>query len=142
MDNIDLYIYSTNKGNTKKPGKYMFIIEMKTGKGPATLTGQPIEDEDLTGYRAELLAIVRALGRIRRACRITIHASNVTLMAALQNGWYKTWAENNYTNSKGDEISCAEEWKSFNEALKDNIIEEVVQDKHSYLSWMEMECNK
>lgn len=142
MDNIDLYTYSTIKGNSKKPGRYMFIIEMKTGKGPATLTGRPTEEEELTGYRAELLAIVKALERIRKPCRITIHATNVTLMAALQNGWFKTWAENDYTNSKGEEISCADEWKQFNEVLKENIIADVVQDKHSYLSWMETECNK
>lgn len=142
MDNIDVYIYSSIKGNVRKPGSYIYILELKTGKGPATLTGGPVKVEDATGYQAELMAMITAMKRLTRPCNLNVHASNVTLMAALQNGWFKKWAEKDYKNSKGEDISCAEEWKSFNECLGENTITDAVSDKHSYLSWMESECRK
>ena len=142
MDNIDVYIYSSIKGNVRKPGSYIYILEIKTGKGPATLTGKPMKVEGVTGYQAELMAMTAALKRLTRPCSMSIHATNVTLVAALQNGWFKTWAENGYKNSKGEDVSCVEEWKIFNESLGENIITDAATDKHSYLSWMELECRK
>ena len=142
MDNIDLYIYSSVKSNTKKDGKSIYILEVLTGKGPATLTGGPKEVSEVTGYQAELKALVEGLKRLTRPCLLKVHASNMTLMAALQNGWYKTWADNEYKNSKGEEVSYSEEWKEFNELLGDSQITDVVSDRHSYLSWMESECCK
>ena len=142
MDNIDLYIYSSIKGNVRKSGSYIYILELKTGKGPATLTGGPMPVEEVTGYQSELMAMIGGLKRLTRPCSINIHASNVTLIAALQNGWYKTWAENDYKNSKGEDISCVDEWKQFNESLGQSCIDNVVSDKHSYSSWMESECRK
>lgn len=142
MDNIDLYIYSSVKSNTKKDGKSIYILEVLTGKGPATLTGGPKEVSEVTGYQAELKALIEGLKRLTRPCLLKVHASNMTLMAALQNGWYRTWADNEYKNSKGEEVSCSEEWKEFNELLGDSQITDVVSDRHSYLSWMESECCK
>ena len=142
MDNIDLYIYSSVKSNTKKDGKSIYILEVLTGKGPATLTGGPKEVSEVTGYQAELKALVEGLKRLKRPCLLKVHASNMTLMAALQNGWYRTWADNEYKNSKGEEVSCSKEWKEFNELLGDSQITDVVSDRHSYLSWMESECCK
>ena len=142
MDNIDLYIYSSVKSNTKKDGKSIYILEVLTEKGPATLTGGHKEVSEVTGYQAELKALVEGLKRLTRPCLLKVHASNMTLMAALQNGWYKTWADNEYKNSKGEEVSYSEEWKEFNELLGDSQITDVVSDRHSYLSWMESECCK
>ena len=142
MDNIDLYIYSSIKGNIRKSGSYIYILETKTEKGPATLTGGPLPVEDVTGYQSELMALIAGLGRLTRPCSIKVHATNVNLMAALLNGWYKTWAENDYKNRKGEEVSCADEWKIFNDSLGQSFINDVVSDKHSYSSWMESECRK
>lgn len=142
MDNVNLYIYSSVKGNARKTGAHIYILEMQTLKGAATLTAGPMVAEDVTGYQSELMAINEGLKRLTRPCNLIVHTSNVLLMAALQNGWYKGWAEKNYKNSKGDEVFCAEEWRSFNELLKGSSITDVVSDKHSYLSWMETECNK
>jgi ribonuclease HI len=142
MDNVDLYIYSTVKGMALKNGKHIYIIEKLTGKGPATLTGGAKEVKDVTGYQSELMAINEALKRMTKPCSIKVHAANVTLRAALQNGWYKTWADNDYRNSSGEEVVCADDWKEFNELIKEHCISDVVNDRHSYSSWMESECGK
>lgn len=61
-------------------------------------------------------------------------------MAALQNGWYRTWAENGYKNSRGEDIQYVEEWKLFVKLLGNSTITDVVSDRHANLSWMEFEC--
>lgn len=140
MENVDLYICSSIKGPGRRDGRYIFVLETLTGKGPATLTGKPKDVTEVTAYQSELIAINEGLKRLTKPCSLRIHASNVTLRAALQNEWYKNWAANDYKNSKGEEISCAEEWKDFVENLGGNKITDVVSDRHSYSAWMESEC--
>lgn len=142
MDNIDIYIYSSIKGNSRKDGKFIYILETLTGKGPATLTGKPKKVTEVTGYQSELLALGEALKRIKKPCGIKVHASNMTLLTVLQNGWYKKWAETGYKNSKGEDVSYADEWRLFNDQLGGSSITDAVADKHTYSSWMESECLK
>jgi ribonuclease HI len=140
MENVDLYIFSSIKGPGRRDGRYIFVLEAMTGKGPVTLTGGPREVTEMTAYQSELRAINEGLKRLRKPCSLKIHVSNVTLRAALQNEWFRNWDANDYRNSKGEEISCAEEWKAFVEYLGENNITDVVSDRHSYSSWMESEC--
>lgn len=142
MENVDLYIYSSIKGPGRKDGMHIYILELLTGKGPATLTGGPKKVEGASAYQSELQAVCEGLGRITKPCFLRIHVSNMTLRSALKNEWFKTWAENDYKNSKGEVVSCAGEWKEFAERLGGNIITDVVTDRHSYSSWMESECSK
>lgn len=142
MDNIDIYIYSSIKGNSRKDGKNIYILEAATAKGPATLTGKPKEVTEVTGYQSELMALSEALKRLTKPCGIRVHASNMTLLTVLQNGWYKAWAENGYKNSKGEDVSYADEWKDFNDQLGGSSITDAVADRHTYYSWMQSECSK
>ncbi|MBP3782514.1 MAG: hypothetical protein J6I68_04630 [Butyrivibrio sp.] len=140
MDNIDLYIHTSIKGVGQADGKYIFVLEFQTSKGPATMTEGAKDIEQATSYYAELKAINEALQRLKKPCGLKIHVQNRVLASAIQNKWYEAWKMTGYKNSKGEEIRCKEEWESFNELLKDNTIETVLCDRHSYSSWMENEC--
>lgn len=142
MDEINLYIYSDIKSNSTKAGSYIYILETQTAKGSATLSSGPIDVEGSTGYQIELTAIITALGRLTRKCRINIYASNVVLNAALREGWYKKWASNGYKHPNGKEIAYAQEWKTFIERLGENVIGEIYKNEHSYTSWMQSECER
>ena len=139
MGNIDIYIYSSIKGRTPKSGKCMYILEAMTSHGRAQ-RGDTLQVEDMTGYQSELYALDKALKRLNTSCSLRIHAFDNNLMAALQNGWYRTWAENGYKNSRGEDIQYAEEWKLFVKLLGNSTITDVVSDRHANLSWMEFEC--
>lgn len=140
MDNIDLYIHTSIKGINPTEGKYIYILEFQTGKGPATRTEGAKDIEEATSYLAELTAINEALSRLKKPCSLKIHIQNKILTSALRNEWFKAWKMTGYKNSKGEDIAHKKEWESFNELLKDNTIETVVCDRHSYSSWMESEC--
>lgn len=142
MDEINLYIYSDIKSNSTKAGSYIYILEMQTSKGAATLSSNPVDVEGLTGYQVELAAITAALKRLTRQCRVNIYASNIVLTAALKEGWYKKWILNGYKHPNGQEISHINEWKTFIETLGNNTIGEVYKDEHTYTSWMRTECER
>lgn len=140
MDNIDLYIHTSIKGVNPTDGKYIYVLEFQTEKGPVTRTEGAKDIEEATSYLAELTAITEALQRLKRSCNLRIHLENRILMSALRNKWFKAWEMTGYKNSKGEDIAHKEKWESFNELLKDNTIETVVCDRHSFSSWMENEC--
>ena len=61
MENVDLYICSSIKGPGRRDGRYIFVLETLTGKGPATLTGKPKDVTEVTAYQSELRAINEGL---------------------------------------------------------------------------------
>ncbi|MBQ9302058.1 RNase H family protein [Butyrivibrio sp.] len=135
MEKINIYVHTNIKSvKAKAAGLFIWIIEFMTAKGPATLTGR--EEITATWKEAELMAIVKALGRLKKPCELTIFTGNVQVAAALHNAWYKKWAESGYTNSKGETIENADRWKELAESIEKHTVLAATSQSHSYTSWM------
>lgn len=135
MEKINIYIHTNIKSiRSKAAGLFIWILEFMTAKGPITLTGR--DEVTATWKEAELLALIKALGRVNKACELTIFTGNTQVAAALHNLWFKKWSSNGYENSKGEPIENADTWKEVSKALeKHTIIAATCQD-NSYTSWM------
>lgn len=138
MDKVDIYVCTDIKGIRKAAGHYIWLIEMKTPKGPVTLYDKK-ETEAVTGRIAELTALTEALGRITKPCEITFHIANNNLIRAFKNQWLDAWRASGWMDCKGEPVKDAEKWKLFDERASRHTILGVTDEAHSYSSWMNNE---
>lgn len=141
MEKIKLYVHTDIRGNKAVAGHFIYVLEFMTKRGPATLTAKE-EVRECTSKKAELRAINSALKRLTKPCAVFIHCENINLLAAIQNKWYRKWEEDGWKNSRGLEITDAEEWQEFSGLMKVNELLGAAKHDHSYLSWMVSECEK
>lgn len=141
MDEVNIYLYTTIKGPGKKPGALIYILELKTYKGPVTLTkAEPLEDA--TAHQAELKALIEALKHLNRQCNLSIYTDSDYLAAAFKQGWLENWIKNGWKNSKGEPVANMSEWQETLNLLGLNTFEFHVKKEHSYYRWMRMETEK
>ena len=135
MDKVDIYVCTDIKGIRKAAGRYIWLIEMKTPKGPVTLWDRK-ETEAVTGRIAELTALTEALSRITKPCEIMFHIANNNLVRTLQNQWIEGWKANDWLDCKGEPVKDAEKWKLYEEKVCKHEIVGISEEPHSYSSWM------
>lgn len=70
---------------------------------------------------ANLQAITEALSRLTQSCDVTIHTEDKWLCNMAANNLEK-WAENDFKNYKGEQISHAEKWRLFLQKSRTNRI--------------------
>ena len=138
MDKVDIYVCTDIKGIRKAAGHYIWLIEMKTPKGPVTLYDKK-ETEAVTGRIAELTALTEALGRITKPCEITFHIANNNLIRTFKNQWLDAWKASGWMDCKGEPVKDVEKWKLFDERVSRHTILGVTDEAHSYSSWMNNE---
>lgn len=137
----DIYIASSINGIRRKNGVVGVVIEVRTDKGPATLT-QFGTVTDVTPNQAVLLGMKYALSRIKPECDVVFHTDNAYVAAAVENGWYLDWKNNGWHNSKGKEIANFPEWEAVSGLLGDRIPVFEVGKDNPYKKWMESEVRK
>lgn len=137
----DIYIVSSIKGIRRQNGVVGVVIEFQTAKGPATLT-QFGTVTDATQNQAVLLGIKFALNRIKPECDVVFHTDNTYAAAAVENGWYLEWKNNDWSNAKGKKIANFTEWEAVSQLLGDRIPAFEVGKDHTYKKWMESEVKK
>lgn len=137
----DIYIVSSISGIRRKNGVVGVVIEFQTAKGLATLT-QFGTVTDATPNQAILLGMKFALSRIKTECDAVFHTDNTYIAAAVENGWYSEWKNNDWSNAKGKKIANFTEWEAVSELLGDRIPVFEVGKDHQYKKWMESEVKK
>lgn len=140
MDEVNIYLYTTIKGPGKKSGALIYILELKTGKGPVTLT--KAELLEATEHQADLKALIEALKHLNRQCNLSIYTDSAYLAAAFNQGWLENWIKNGWKNSKGEPVANMSEWQETLNLLGLNLIEFHVKKEHSYYKWMRKEAEK
>lgn len=138
MDRVDVFVRTNIKGIRKASGAFIWLLEMKSAKGPATLSEKK-SVLNVTGRIAELMALTKALERMTKPCEIMLHVSNGNLAKTIDKGWIDTWAESGFIDAKGDEVKDADKWKQFYELFKQHTFLGVSCEHHEYLSWMDSE---
>lgn len=137
----DIYIVSSVTGIRRQSGVVGIVIEVQTGKGPATLT-QFGTVTDVTPNQAVLLGMKFALNRIKTTCGVIFHTDNTYVTAAVENGWYQDWKNNGWCTAKGKKIANFTEWEAVSGLLGERIPAFRTGEDHPYKKWMESEVKK
>lgn len=140
MDSVNIYIAANIKSPRKQDGAYLYLLELETAKGPATLSKME-HVEQVTENQVQLLALTAAVKRLTKVCDLHIFTDSHYLAAGFTE-WLEKWKANGWKNSKGKPVAYREEWLEAAEILCRNTFLFNIGNNHPYRSWMEMELQK
>ena len=140
MKKVYIYTGTNMKSPRKKKGVYGYVLEYPTPKGPVTLTNFK-QIKDTTFHRAELIALVEALKRLKHPCDLEIFTDSYYIVTTWEQGRARQWAEQGWKGSRGDDIANKEEWQEMLRILTGNVVFHL-NEEHSYKQWMIKEMDK
>ena len=141
MDLVNIYTRTTIKGPRRRDGCFLYVLEMETSKGPATLS--KIEEiENSTENKAELKALIGALKRLKKPCALNIYTYSAHVAAGFDKGWLDGWINNEWKTKKGEPVANMEEWQELANLLNEHEFQFLVGQHHSYSTWMQGELEK
>lgn len=135
---VTIYIHHTFSSPKASNGSYIYILESVINDKPVTLTKSGKLKE--SKYKAELLIILEALGRIRKDCTVEIVGVDNYFKNIIDK--IDAYKEAGWTNAKGKELSNLEEWKKIYELAKKYQITTKLDEGHSYRKWMVEEVKR
>lgn len=138
MREVNIYVKSSIKSTRRRDGYIGYILELITNKKPVTLNGFE-KVEQVTANQSELVAITKALKRMKEKCVLTIYTDSKYIGSAIENKWVEGWKKKNWVNAKGEPIANSEEWQEMLNLLVGQQYSVVVGFKHEYSQWMESE---
>lgn len=87
----------------------MYLLAADTEKGDASIGGE--REVEGNKNKAELLALIGAMERIKKPCTAHIYTESIYLAAAFLNGWIRKWQKNGWKSARGRNIRHREEWE-------------------------------
>lgn len=141
MKKVNIYTRTSFSGIKKQSGVGLYILEMPTEKGPATLQGS-VKLEDMTQNAAELTVIREALKRLKEKVEIDIYTESTYAAAGWTEEWIETWKKNDWLTAKGKEVSNRELWQEIDEMLKGNLFRFHTEEPHPYRKWLKDEVKR
>lgn len=94
------------------PGGWGAILEWNAHK-KELYGGEPFT----TNNRMELMAAIRALETLKRACAVDIHTDSQYLRNGVT-AWIKTWKRNGWRTASREPVKNADLWRRLDEALQ------------------------
>ena len=140
MKKIYVYIGTSYKSPRQKEGAYGYVLEYSTPKGPATLTNVK-HIKDTSHYKAELIALVEALRRLKYPCELEIFTDLAYVSDTWEREFPQRWAERDWKNSRGEDIANKEEWQELMRLLSGNVVFHL-NEEHTYKQWLKRELEK
>lgn len=134
MRQVNLYIHTSFSGMKKQDGAGGYVLSTYTAKGEATLTNMK-EILNATPNEAALIVLVDALKRINKSCELKIFTESEHIHAGITN-WMQKWSENEWKNSKGNDIANKELWIEVFSGLSMHQYEVVCNERHEYSDWL------
>lgn len=138
MRQVNLYIASGIRAPRVASGMAGYILEMKTEKGPVTLT-KTAEILNTTANRSELTIIIEGLRRLREKCSLTIYTESSYVAAGFEA--LPRWKENGWKTSRNREIANRAEWQEIAEILNGHEFSVTTED-HEYRAWLRNEVSR
>ena len=135
---VNLYIVTSMRGPSKRPGACLYILETQTTKGPATITNT-IGMENANENGAALEALTAALKRLKQPCSLNIYLDAQYIAAALENRWYQKWKFEGWKNAKGKPVCDVAKWQEIEYLLSLHDFRVRLKTGHPYRDWMERE---
>lgn len=124
-------------------GAFAYLLRTYDANGNEVTTEKFYKIRDSTQNRAEVIALIMALQRMRKKCELKIY----TECQYLKNGidsWIESWAQKGWVNAKGQPVANAEEWRQVASLIEGHEIEVVVNkdSHHEFYSWMQKGIKK
>ncbi|MBD5550455.1 MAG: hypothetical protein HDQ96_04660 [Lachnospiraceae bacterium] len=141
MDRVHIYTYTDIRGPRKRTGYYIFLLEQETAKGQATLHKIEKVETPETENRIQLLAVIKALRRLRKNCDLVIHTHSEYVAAGINQSWLQKWVETGWITGKGEPVANRPEWEEMAELLNAHEFE-FHAGRHAYSEWMEREIRR
>lgn len=142
MRELNIYIETGIRGPCKRNGIVGYIIEMRTEKGPATLTNF-IRVEDVAENRAVLCAVTAALSRIKEKCVLNIFTNSNYLYLGFEiENRAQKWAQAGWKNRKGQEIKNLDKWQETLNLLNGSLYRFHLNERNEYGDWLARETEK
>lgn len=136
--NVNVYI-EVEPGIRRFPRAAGFILELPIeNKPPVTLTNVDFTTTE-TESGAQLEILLKALGRLKKKCNLTIYTQNQYLQGIER---IEEWRKNNWQDSHKNTRPYARLWEKLEIALKPHSYRFVIGEHHSYKSWLEAEVKK
>ena len=139
MKHVDIYTMQGIRSQKPRNGVGCLILAYRTEQGTADFT-KFIEIKDATANKAELITLNEALSHLKEPCELSVYTESGYIASGAE--WMKSWKENGWKNSKGEEIANIQYWQEFAERSKTHEIEYKVKENHEYRGWMTTEIRK
>lgn len=138
MEQVNLYIKTSNKGPGKVKGTGCYVLECFRNGEPKTIEG--LVQYEATAMHAELFTALAALRRLNTGCNLTIWQAG-WLQRAVEGHWLEHWEDNGWLASRGVPVKHKDEWVELAERININDCS-FRMDEHSYAEWMETQIKK
>ena len=142
MDRVNVYIQTTIKGPRRRDGVGGYILECERQQGNATLTNfVQIENEAENG--AEVITLAAALSRMKKPCAFSIFTDSAYMENALKCEWWRSWADDEWKNKKGEPIAHVEEWQEIAKRLNESdLCHVLLKENHEYRKYLDNELRR
>ncbi|MFZ6758451.1 ribonuclease HI [Undibacterium sp. Ji50W] len=109
MDKIDIYTDGACKGN---PGVGGWGALLVAGDKKKELFGG---EKDTTNNRMELMAVIQALGALKRPCQITLHTDSQYVLKGITE-WITGWKAKGWKTASKAPVKNVDLWQQLDEA--------------------------
>ena len=130
MKEVRIYIETSLRGPCIKDGWYAAVVECQTSKGTASMGFVGMERET-TYYRTTLIAIIKAMKRIRCQCRVVIYTYCTFIKGMFEQGKPAAWRRTEWKKSTGEEVENRELWQQFFDEVRRGGGEENIEFRFS-----------
>lgn len=141
MMEVSLYIDVSCKRIRAGKACFCYVLEY-ISPSETTYTRSEIGCMEATGNRLVLAAVVRALGKLKQGCRVTIYTDLKYLESALSLGWLHKWKLAGWVGSDGKEIKNRDLWEEIEFLTKLHELQVKHSRKNPYTAWMQTEMKK
>lgn len=141
MDEVEIYISQSLEGPRTGYGFYIYLLQKEGSNKTLTDTG---DGDNYTAHSLEVMALIDALRRFKRPCKLKVHSAHGWLKQIWVNGWLEKWQSADWKNTKGKEVANADLLRELSAILaeKEHEILEMDCDLKDYTKWMEFQIEK
>lgn len=128
MTQVNIYVMTSTEVRKASERGYGYLIETDTKSGPVTVA----ETSRMTGtwHNVQLNAMLDALDRLTRPCRVAIYSRDDHVIGMARN-MVPVWEKTGFRNAKGERVANAEEYEQLAEKMKLHEIA-FMAGKHKY----------
>lgn len=138
---VKIFLEPLRRGIRMKKGVCGYVVEYTLSTGRIVTRDGRVLEENTTGNRLHILALIRALGILKAGCEITVHTYNAYL-ESLVGEWLPEWEGRGWKTAKGSPCKDMEILKELFEETGKHKIGFVVAERHIYTEWLLCEMEK
>lgn len=130
---VVIYTDGACKGNPG-PGGWAYYLFIKSD------LSVKVEDSghipDTTNNRMELMAVIMALKKLKKSCKVTLHTDSQYVKNGCES-WMANWKKNGWKGSNKKEVLNADLWKELDSLLQLHSVSFVYVKAHNGDQWNE-----